>query len=162
MKDKLVLLKAIRLILANLEDIKKESLSLQKKFNKYFSILKSNEEINSLVANKIISKYSFFASFIDDAIIPVRSVSGLGTVISTFGNSIAIEALLMKYLIEMTIAIATIYGHNIESEDEEKLCLAVTDIRFKNKLEKKMNTDGLTKYVGKKVKEFFALEKTNT
>jgi len=126
--DKPVLLKAIELVLADPADIRKETISLQKKFQKWHSDSKSEDEINALIADKIISNYSYYAAFVGGATALTGVIPGLGTVIATFGGATADAALSMKYQIEMTMAIATVYGHNIEIEEEKRLCLIVAGL----------------------------------
>ncbi len=126
--NKPVLLKAIELVLAEAADIRNESLSLQNKFEQQFSDSKSEDEINALVAEKIISNYSYCAAFVGAATALTGVIPGLGTVIATFGGATADAALSMKYQIEMTMAIATVYGHNIEVEEENRLCLIVAGL----------------------------------
>lgn len=126
--DKLTLLKAIELVLADPADIRKETISLQKKFQKRYSDSKSEDEVNALIADKIISNYSYYAAFVGGATALTGVIPGLGTVIATFGGATADAALSMKYQIEMTMAIATVYGHNIEIEEEKRLCLIVAGL----------------------------------
>jgi len=126
--DKTALLKAIELVLAEPAEIRKESLSLQKKYQQRFDKSKSDDEINALVADKIISNYSYYAAFVGGTTALSGVVPGLGTVIATFGGATADAALSMKYQIEMTMAIATLYGHNIEVEEEKRLCLIVAGL----------------------------------
>ncbi|KIM10432.1 MAG: hypothetical protein KU38_07450 [Sulfurovum sp. FS08-3] len=126
--DKPVLLKAIELVLADPADIKKETISLQNKFQKQYSDSKSEDEINALIADKIISNYSYYAAFVGGATALTGVIPGLGTIITTFGGTTADVALSMKYQIEMTMAIATVYGHNIEIEEEKRLCLIVAGL----------------------------------
>ena len=53
---------------------------------------------------------------------------GLGTIIATFGGATADAALSMKYQIEMTMAIAVVYGHDITIEEKKRLCLIVAGL----------------------------------
>jgi len=125
--DKPALLKAIELILAEPTEIRKESLNLQKKFQQRFS-KKTTDEIDALVVAKIISNYSYSAAFVGGATALTGVIPGLGTAVAVFGGATADAALSMKYQIEMTMAIATIYGHNIEIEEEKRLCLIVAGL----------------------------------
>ncbi len=126
--DKPVLLQAIELILANPADIRRESLNLQHKFRERYSETQSEDDINILVLDKIISNYSYYTAFVGGATALTGIVPGLGTAIATFGGATADAALTMKYQIEMTMAIATILGHNIEIEEEKRLCLIVAGL----------------------------------
>ena len=83
------------------------------------------DDIADLAAEKVISNYSYYAAFVGGATGLTGIIPGLGTVIATFGGATADAALTMKYQIEMTMALAVIYGHNIEIEEEKRLCLIV-------------------------------------
>jgi len=126
--DKPALLKAIEIVLAEPAEIKKESENLLKKYQQRYSDSKSSDEINKLVTDKIISNYSYYTAFVGGATALAGVVPGLGTVIATFGGATADAALSMKYQIEMTMALATVYGHNIEVEEQKRLCLIVAGL----------------------------------
>lgn len=143
-EDKPMLLKAIELVLAEPSEIKKECFNLQEKFQKKHKG-KSEERINHLIAEKIISNYSYYATFVGGATALTGVIPGLGTVIATFGGATADAALSMKYQIEMTMALATIYGHDIELEEEKRLCLIVAGLGAVNEAAK-----GGAKQVGSK------------
>ena len=55
-------------------------------------------------------------------------IPGLGTVIATFGGATADIALTMKFQIEMAMAIATVYGHNIMDDEKQRLCFIVAGL----------------------------------
>ena len=119
--DKPTLLKAVEIILADPVEIKREAESLYEKYYKRFKSDKSDDDIKDMVAEKIISNYSYVTAFIGGA-------SALGTVISTFGGATADAALSMKYQIEMTMAIAVLYGHDITIEEEKRLCIIIAGL----------------------------------
>ena len=85
-------------------------------------------EIRELVAKKIISNYSYFTAFVGGASGLTGLIPGLGTVLATFGGATADAALTMKYQIEMVMALAVVYGHDIEKEEEQRLCLIVAGL----------------------------------
>ena len=143
--DKPALLKAIEIVLAEPAEIKKESENLLKKYEQRYSDSKSSDEINKLVADKIISNYSYYTAFVGGATALAGVVPGLGTVIATFGGATADAALSMKYQIEMTMALATVYGHNIEVEEQKRLCLIVAGLGAINEAAK-----GAGKQIGTK------------
>jgi uncharacterized protein (DUF697 family) len=126
--DKPRLLKAIELILADPADIKREAQKLSHRYEAKYSSQKSEEEVREMVAKKIISNYSYFAAFTGGATALTGVVPGLGTVIATFGGAAADTALMMKYQIEMVMALAVVYGHDIEIEEERRLCLVVAGL----------------------------------
>lgn len=77
---------------------------------------------------KIISNYSYFAAFVGGATGLAGIIPGLGTVISTFGGATADIALTMKLQIEMTMAIAVVYGHDITQEEKKRLCMLIAGL----------------------------------
>ena len=134
--DKPMLLQAIELILANPEDVQKEALALKEKYSSRYSGDRSEDEINDYAAEKVISNYSYYTAFVGGASALAGVVPGLGTAISTFGGATADAALSMKYQIEMTMAIATIYGHDITIEEEKRLCLIIAGLGAVNEAAK--------------------------
>lgn len=126
--DKPMILKAIEIILANPKDIKKESNKLILKYESKYQDGKTTDEIIELVANKIISNYSYYTAFIGGSTSLVGVVPGLGEVIAVCGGTAVDATLSMKYQIEMTMALAVIYGHDIELEEEKRLCLLIAGL----------------------------------
>lgn len=116
------LLKAIELILAKPEAIKSESIHLVEKYRRRYGSDRTEDDIRDLVAQKIISNYSYYTAFSGGATALAGVVPGLGTVIANFGGTTTDIALSMKFQIEMAMALATIYDHNILDEEEKRLC----------------------------------------
>lgn len=126
--DKPALLKAIELVLADPAEIMKETQALLDQFRKKHSDERTDDEIADMVAEKIISNYSYYAAFIGGTTALTGIVPGLGTIIATFGGATADAALSMKFQIEMTMAIAVVYDHNIMIEEEKRLCLIIAGL----------------------------------
>ena len=126
-KDKPVLLKAVELVLANPKDIQREAQSLVAKFTAKHED-KSADQVRKLVAKKIISNYSYYSAFVGGATALAGVVPGLGTAIATFGGATADAALSMKYQIEMTMALASVYGHNILLEKEKRIYMVIAGL----------------------------------
>lgn len=126
--DKPALLKAIELVLADPAEIKREAEALHQRYHEKYRDEKQDHEIAELAVAKIISNYSYFAAFVGGATALTGVIPGLGTVLATFGGATADAALSMKYQIEMTMAIAVIYGHDIRIEEEKRLCLIVAGL----------------------------------
>ncbi|MDR3491502.1 MAG: EcsC family protein [Gammaproteobacteria bacterium] len=126
--DKPVLLKAIELVLADPKSIREEALSLKRKYTHRYKDDRSIEEIEEYTAEKIISNYSYYTAFIGASTALTGVIPGLGTLISTFGGATADAALSMKYQIEMTMALATVYGHDITNNEEQRICLIVAGL----------------------------------
>jgi len=134
--DKPALLQAIELVLTDPAEIRKESLSLQKEFYNKYSNSKATDEINALIVDKIISKYSYYAAFSGGTTALSGIIPGLGTAVTLFGGAVVDTAACMKFQIEMTMAIATIYGHNIEVEEEKRMCFIVAGLGAVNEAAK--------------------------
>ena len=126
--DKPTLLKAVEFVVADPAEIRREAIALKQQYQRQFSDSNSDDEINILVANKIISNYSYYAAFVGGVTALTGVVPGLGTVVATFGGATADAALSMKYQIEMTMALATVYDHNIEIEEEKRLCFIIAGL----------------------------------
>lgn len=126
--DKPTLLKAIELVLADPASIRKEALQLKSKYVSRYGNDRSEDEVNTYAADKIISNYSYYTAFVGGTTALTGVIPGLGTVLAAFGGATADAALSMKYQIEMTMAIATIYGHDITIEEEKRLCLIVAGL----------------------------------
>lgn len=126
--DKPVLLRAIELILADPAEIKKEAEALHAQYRKRYQDERTEDDIAEMVADKIISNYSYYAAFVGGATALTGVVPGLGTVIASFGGAAADAALCMKYQIEMTMAIAAVYGHDITRDEEQRLCFIIAGL----------------------------------
>lgn len=126
--DKPALLKAIELVLADPAEIMKETQALHEHFKKKYRSEKTDDEIADMVADKIVSNYSYYAAFVGAATSLTGVIPGLGTVIAAFGGATADAALSMKYQIEMTEALAVVYGHDITIEEKRRLCLIVAGL----------------------------------
>lgn len=125
--DKPTLLKAVELLLAKPEDIRRESKALVAKYQTAHPA-KTEVEVRALVAKKIISNYSYYSAFAGGATALAGVIPGLGTAIAAFGGAITDAALSMKYQIEMTMALATVYGHNILLEEQKRICMIVAGL----------------------------------
>jgi uncharacterized protein (DUF697 family) len=134
--DKPVLLKAVELLLAEPETIKSEALSLQKSIRWERHARKADPIVLELAAEKIISNYSYYSAFAGGATALAGVVPGLGTVAAAFGGATADMALFMKYQIEMTMALAALYGRDIALEDEKRLCMLVAGLGAVNEAAK--------------------------
>jgi uncharacterized protein (DUF697 family) len=126
-EDKPKLLKAVELILAKPEDIKKEAIQVLKKYKKANSN-KSESEVQHLASKKIISNYSYYAAFTGGATALSGVIPGIGTAVAIAGGASADAVACMKFQIEMTMALATVYGHDILIEEEKRLCYIIAGL----------------------------------
>ncbi len=93
----------------------------------------NDDEIRELVAKKVIQNYSYLAAFSGGVTALAGVVPGLGTVVAVAGGTTADIALCMKFQIEMVMAIANVYGHNILEEEERRLCFIIAGLGAINK-----------------------------
>lgn len=127
-QDKPALLKAIEVILANPEDITKEVRVIEKKYYDKYQESKTKSQIQKIIANHLISNYSYYTAFTGGATALTGVIPGLGTLIASVGGTTADVALSMKWQIEMTMAIAVVYGHDITIEEEKRLCFIIAGL----------------------------------
>ena len=111
------LLHAIEHILATPAEIKLNVQKLKQRYGK-----EDNKPWNTLnkVANKLIAVYSTKAGLAGGATAMIGIIPGLGTVVRVFGGTTADIALCLKYQIEMSMALADLYGQDIENEYDKK------------------------------------------
>ena len=134
-EDKPKLLQAVELILAKPEDIKKESIQVLVKY-KEENPSKPEGEVRKLASEKIISNYSYYAAFAGGATALTGVIPGIGTAVAISGGASADAVACMKFQIEMTMAIATVYGHDILIEEEKRLCYIIAGLGAMNEAAK--------------------------
>lgn len=122
------ILKALELILADVEDLRKDAKEICKLFQEKYENEKDEHAIKDMAAKKIIKKFSDRAGFWGGATALTGVIPGLGTVIASIGGSAADIALLMKYQVEMVMEIATVYNYDITQEEIKNQCLIITGL----------------------------------
>lgn len=115
-----VLLKAVEQILAHPVDIKKTVQSQKERHRKKAGNTVYEPALNHEVANSLIAFYSTRAGLAGGATALVGIVPGIGTAVRLFGTATADMALCLKYQVEMSMALAHLYGHDIETEAGKK------------------------------------------
>ena len=125
--DKPKFLQAIELILAKPEDIKNESLKLVEKIKKQ-NPAKSESDVRLIASEKIISNYSYYAAFTGGTTALTGVIPGIGTALAVGGGASADAVASMKFQIEMTMALATVYGHDILVEEEKRICYIIAGL----------------------------------
>jgi len=126
--DKPALLKAIEIVLAEPENIVKEVQVISRKYYDKYEGRKTKSEIQEIITDHIISNYSYYTAFSGGATALTGVIPGLGTVVSAIGGASADTVLCMKWQIEMTMAIAVVYGHDITIEEEKRLCFIIAGL----------------------------------
>lgn len=115
-----VLLKAIELILATPKEIKRNVLKAKQKARRPRNMMDTESEFNDKVADSLIASYSNKAGFSGGATALIGIVPGIGTAVELVGGATADIALCLKYQVEMCMALACLYGHDIETEADRK------------------------------------------
>ncbi len=133
--DKPKLLQAIEVILAKPENIKAETHQLLNKYKKAHPDLDDNK-LKEKISNKIISNYSYYAAFVGGTTALSGIIPGIGTAVAVAGGVSADAVASMKFQIEMTMAIATVYEHDILIEEEKRICYLVAGLGALNEASK--------------------------
>lgn len=110
----------MELILATPAEIKKKVQKAKAKHQLRRGNGQSEMELNDKVADGIIAAYSTRAGLSGGATALIGIVPGIGTAAELFGGATADMALCLKYQVEMCMALACLYGHDIESEADRK------------------------------------------
>ncbi|MDP8228679.1 MAG: EcsC family protein [Candidatus Electryoneaceae bacterium] len=126
--DKPKLLKLIELVLAQPAEIMEATQAILERYREKHCSDMTDDEIADMVVKKIISNYSYYAAFVGGTSALTGVIPGIGTAIAVGGGATTDAALSMKFQIEMTMAIAVIYGHDIRIEEEKRLCLIVAGL----------------------------------
>lgn len=114
------LLKAIEIILASPADIKRKVQRAKQRHRLPFGFPESESQARDRIADRLIAGYSTKAGISGGATALIGIVPGIGTVAELFGGATADMALCLKYQVEMCMALACLYGHDIESESDRK------------------------------------------
>lgn len=125
--EKPKILQAIELVLAKPENIKKETVNLLSKIEKA-NPNKSEADIRKIATKKIISNYSYYSAFSGGATALTGIIPGIGTAVAIGGGASADAVASMKFQIEMTMALATVYDHDILLEEEKRLCYIIAGL----------------------------------
>jgi uncharacterized protein (DUF697 family) len=122
------ILRAVELIISHPSRIKAAAHSLHGKYHCRHGEKLHADDIREMVARRIIHKYSYLAACSGGATALAGVVPGLGTIISTFGGATADTAMCVKFQVEMTMALATLYGHDVETEEAQHMCFIVAGV----------------------------------
>jgi uncharacterized protein (DUF697 family) len=114
------LLKAIELILASPKEIIQKVGKAKEKSRRCNNRMESDGKFKDRVADSLIAAYSTKAGLSGGATALVGIVPGIGTAAELFGGATADMALCLKYQVEMCMALACLYGHDIETEADRK------------------------------------------
>ncbi|RXK11954.1 hypothetical protein CP965_12310 [Halarcobacter mediterraneus] len=126
-EDKPRFLKATESILAEPENLKKQATQTLDKYRKSHPDI-SEDEVKLMVSKKIISKYSYYAAFSGGTTALSGIIPGIGTAVAIGGGASADAIACIKFQIEMTMEIATVYEHDILKEEEKNLCFIIAGL----------------------------------
>ncbi len=128
-KDKPLLLRAVEAIVAGPDDIRAivHECDAEVRARPRSRDL-SPEDLRVKTADAIIERYARTCGRVGSLTAMAGAVPGLGTVVSLVGAAAADLAITMKYQIEMTMALAHLFGRDIAVEEEQRLCYAVAGL----------------------------------
>ena len=122
------LLNAVEFVLAKPEDIKRQTDAILNKYRKRYRSERDEEDVKEMVANKVIKNYSYMTAFSGGVTALAGVIPGLGTLASVTGGAAADIALCMKFQVEMVMALAHVYEHDILAEEERRLCFIIAGL----------------------------------
>jgi hypothetical protein len=127
-KKEWTLLNAVEFVLAKPEDIKRQTDAILNKYRKRYRSERDEEDVKEMVANKVIKNYSYMTAFSGGVTALAGVIPGLGTLASVTGGAAADIALCMKFQVEMVMALAHVYEHDILAEEERRLCFIIAGL----------------------------------
>jgi hypothetical protein len=123
------MLRAVELILAEPAKITRETQKLLSRYTLRYEGDRGDDDIRDMVAAKIIRNYGYLAAFSGGATALTGVIPGLGQIVAAFGGGTADTALCMKFQIEMVMALASLYEHDIDLEEEKLVCFIIAGPR---------------------------------
>ena len=127
-KKEWTLLNAVEFVLAKPEDIKRQTDAILNKYRKRYRSERDEDDVKEMVANKVIKNYSYMTAFSGGVTALAGVIPGLGTLASVTGGAAADIALCMKFQVEMVMALAHVYEHDILAEEERRLCFIIAGL----------------------------------
>ncbi len=128
-KDKPALLRAVEMLVAGPQDIRKVVDECTEKMErKHGKEGLNKDDMQVKIADAIIERYARTCGRVGSLTALAGAVPGLSTVVSLIGAAAADLAVTMKYQIEMTMALGHLFGRDISDEEEQRLCYAVAGL----------------------------------
>lgn len=138
------LLKALELILVSPAVIKQKVKKTKEKLRLRGKAW--NEETwKEKVADRLIASYSTKAGLSGGATALIGVVPGLGTALELFGGTTADMALCLKYQVEMSMALADLYGQDIKNEADRKHYFIIAGLSTLNTEAVRQGSEGAAK-----------------
>ena len=125
--DNFSLLRSVELLMADPKNIRRQALAIRARVEARNSTL-DQEAITKIAGDKIIAHYSNLTAFTGGATALTGIVPGLGTVVALIGGAATDTALCLKFQVEMTMALATIHGHDILATEAQVGCKLITGL----------------------------------
>lgn len=123
-QDGSFLLKTIQLI-AMKPDAAMKLVKQYRKAARKRSPSSTDEEVERIIARRIINRYSKYAAISGGATSLTGVVPGLGTALAMFGGGVADTAVSMKLQVDMTMCLAANYGWDLTDQDAQHLTLLI-------------------------------------
>jgi hypothetical protein len=119
------LLNAVETIVASSDSIialvKNEKKQLQARYD-------NDDKFYDAVATKLISHYSNKSAIAGGATALPAMMPGAGTLLAFIGGALADMALMLKYEVEMSLALTHLYGFNIRLQHERQLAFLLASV----------------------------------
>lgn len=128
-EEKPLLLRAVESVVAGPSDIREtvEECRAQALRQKGAAALPA-QDIQIKVADLIINRYAKTCGRVGGFTSLASVVPGVGTIVTLVGANAADFVVTMKYQIEMVMALAHLFGRDIQDEEERTLCYTVAGI----------------------------------
>lgn len=128
-QDKPLLLRAVEAIVAGPTEIRTVVREADEKVTSHRKTRHLQGDDKQLaVANEIIERYARTCGRVGSLTAAASVIPGIGTVVALVGSTAADLVISMKYQIEMVMALAHLFGRDISTEDEQRLCYAVAGL----------------------------------
>jgi hypothetical protein len=126
--DKPLLLRAIETLVAAPQDIEAVVQSCRQQVLAREGQGLPPQDLQVKVADRIISRYAHTCGRVGSLTSAAGVIPGLGTLITLIGANAADLAITMKYQVEMVMALAHLFGRDINAEQEKSVCYAVAGL----------------------------------
>lgn len=131
-------LRYVEPILADPADVRREALAVLAKFEEKYGAggdagddeadRAARLKAQRAAADKVVSNYSYYTAMSGGATALAGVVPGLGTVVAAVGGATADVVVTMKFEVEMVMALATVYGHDVTETEMRRLCLLIAGL----------------------------------
>lgn len=142
------------MIVAKPAEISRKVQKAREKHRLPFGFPETESEARDKIADSLIAGYSTKAGLSGGATALIGVVPGVGTVAEIFGGATADMALCLKYQVEMCMALACLYGHDIESEADRKKYFIIAGLGTLNTESFKQGSEQAAKLFEKLVQRY--------